>query len=95
LGDHLRLDRRRPAKGRIIKDRQIFRYCPIRRRIEVFDFGDASTAMGVGHDDAGVDRESFASHDPFLMQRATTVSNSFRNRSLSRKRPWRFLENVE
>jgi hypothetical protein len=29
------------------------------------------------------------------MQRATTVSNSLRRRSLSRKRPWRFLENVE
>jgi hypothetical protein len=26
-----------------------------------------------------------------LMQRATTVSNSLRNRSLSWKRPWRFL----
>src|SRR5277367_2274337 len=30
-----------------------------------------------------------------LMQRATTVSNSLRRRSLSRKRPWRFLEKVE
>jgi hypothetical protein len=26
------------------------------------------------------------------MQRATTVSNNLRNRSLSPKRPWRFLE---
>jgi hypothetical protein len=51
--------------------------------------------MGVGHDDAGVDRESFAPTIRSLMQRATTVSNSFRNRSLSRKRPWRLLENVE
>jgi hypothetical protein len=32
---------------------------------------------------------------PSFMQRATTVSNSLRNRSLSRKRPWRFFENVE
>jgi hypothetical protein len=30
-----------------------------------------------------------------FMQRATTVSNSLRRRSLSRNRPWRFLENVE
>ena len=32
---------------------------------------------------------------PSFMQRPTTVSNSLRRRSLSRKRPWRFLENVE
>ena len=30
-----------------------------------------------------------------FMQRATTVSNSLRRRSLSRNRPWRFLEKVE
>ena len=30
-----------------------------------------------------------------FMQRATTVSNSLRRRSLSRNRPWRFFENVK
>jgi hypothetical protein len=34
--------------------------------MEVLDLGDASPAMGVGHDDAGVDREGLAPHDPFL-----------------------------
>jgi hypothetical protein len=51
--------------------------------------------MRVRHDYTGVDREGFAPDDPFFMQRATTVSNSLRGRSLSRKRPWRFLEKVE
>ena len=36
------------------------------RRIKVLDRGDAAPAMSVGHDDAGVDREGLAAHDPFL-----------------------------
>jgi hypothetical protein len=93
--EQLRLDRRRAAEGRVIEDRWIFRDRSIGRRIEVLDLGDAAPAMGVGHDNAGVDREGLASTMPSFMQRATTVSNSLRKRSPSRKRPWRFLENVE
>ena len=40
--DRLRLDRRRPAEGRIIENRQIFRDRAARGRIEIFDLGDAS-----------------------------------------------------
>jgi hypothetical protein len=56
-GDHLWLNRRRPAEGRFVQDRQIFRDCATGRRIEVLDLGDASTSVRVRHDDAGVDRE--------------------------------------
>jgi hypothetical protein len=34
-GDHLRLNRRRPAEGRVIQDRQIFRDCATGRRLDV------------------------------------------------------------
>ena len=64
--DRLRLDRRRPAEGRVVQDRQIFRDCATGGRIEVFDLGDASPSMRVRHDHAGVDCEGLASHDPFL-----------------------------
>jgi hypothetical protein len=37
--DRLRLDRRRPAEGRVIENRQIFRDCATGRRIEVLDLG--------------------------------------------------------
>jgi hypothetical protein len=46
-----------PPKGCVIQHRKIFRDCPIGRRIEVLDLGDAAPAMGVGHDYTGVDRE--------------------------------------
>ena len=66
------------------------------RRIKIFDLGDASPSMRVRHDNAGVNLRK-ASPPTILsfMQRATTVSNSLRRRSLSRNRPWRFLEKVE
>jgi hypothetical protein len=64
--DRLRLDRRRSAEGRVIQDRQIFRDGTTGGRIEVFDFGNASTSMRIGHDYAGVDGEGLTSHDPFL-----------------------------
>jgi hypothetical protein len=85
---------RRP-EGRVIEDRQIFRDCATGGRIEVLDLGDASSSMRVRHDYIGVDREGLPRTTPSFTQRATTVSNSLRKRSLSRKRPWRFLENVE
>ena len=94
--DRLRLDGRRPAEGRVVQDRQIFRDCATGGRIEICDLADAAPSMRVRHDDAGVNGKSFASHDPFLhAARATTVSKSLRRRSLSRNRPWRFLEKVE
>ena len=40
--DHLRLDRRCAAEGRVIEDREIFRDCAARSRIEIFDLGDAA-----------------------------------------------------
>jgi hypothetical protein len=64
--DHLRLDRRRAAEGRVVENRQIFRDCATGGRIEILDLGDASSSMRVRHDYAGVNCESFASHDPFL-----------------------------
>ena len=64
--DHLWLDRRCPAEGRIIQHRKIFCYCAARSRNEIFDLGDASPSMRVRNDYTGVDRESFAAHDPFL-----------------------------
>jgi hypothetical protein len=51
--------------------------------------------MRIGNNHAGVDCKGLASHDPSFMQRATAVSKSLRSRSLSRKRSWWFLENVE
>jgi hypothetical protein len=75
--DRLRLARRRATEGRVIRNRKIFRDRTTGGRIEVFDFGAASTSTRVRSDDAGVDREGVASYDPFLMQLATTVSNSF------------------
>jgi hypothetical protein len=41
----------------VIRNRKIFRDCATGGRIEVFDFGDASTSTRVRRDDAGVDRE--------------------------------------
>ena len=64
--DCLRLDGRRPAERRVVQDRQIFRDCATGSRIEVFGLGDASPSMRVRHDNAGVDCESLASHDPFF-----------------------------
>src|SRR6188472_1407939 len=48
--------------------------------------------MRTGNNHAGVDAKASPPNIPSFMQRANTVSNSFRKRSLSRKRPWRFLE---
>ena len=54
-----------------------------------------SLAAGVGRDQAGVDREAFAADQTLRHAARHTVSNSCRNRSLSRNRPWRFFEKVE
>jgi hypothetical protein len=65
------------------------------RRIEVLDLGDARRRRA----SAVMMLASTAKASPptilSFIQRATTVSNSLRRRSLSRKRPWRFLEKVE
>ena len=64
--DRLRLDRRRPAEGRVIENRQILCDCATGGRIEVFDLGDAAPSMRIGNNHAGVDCKGLASHDPFL-----------------------------
>jgi hypothetical protein len=53
--DRLRRDRRRPAEGRVVKDRQIFGDCATGRRIKVLDLGDDAPSMRIGRDHAGVD----------------------------------------
>jgi hypothetical protein len=79
----------------VIRNRKIFRDCATGGRIEVFDFGDASTSTRVRRDDAGVDRDGIASYDPFLHTARHHGLDSLHRRSLSRKRPRRFFENVE
>ena len=52
--------------------------------------------MGVGHDDAGVDREALTAHDPFLhAARDHGLEQLAQKIALAETRPWRFLENVE
>ena len=50
----------------MVQNRKILRDRPTGRGIEVLDLGDAAPAIGVGHDDAGVNREGLASDDPFF-----------------------------
>jgi hypothetical protein len=52
-------------------------------------------AAGIGGDDAGIDGKAFALTRPASMQARTTASKTCRRRSLSRKRPCRFLEKLE
>jgi hypothetical protein len=51
--------------------------------------------MRVRHDDTGVDREGFAPDDPFFHAARHHGLEQLAQEILSRKRPWRFLENVE
>jgi hypothetical protein len=93
--DRLRLDRRRPAEGRVIENRKIFSDRATGGRIEVFDLADPAPSMRIGNYYVASTAKASPPTTPSFMQRATTVWNSLRRRSLSRKRPWRFLENVE
>ena len=93
--DRLRLDRRRPAEGRVIENRRYSATAPL-------DVGSRSSTLATPRlrcASATIMLASTAKASPptipSFMQRATTVSNSLRSRSLSRKRPWRFFENVE
>ena len=52
-------------------------------------------AVGVRLDIDASTAKPWPPTSPFAMQRATVNSNSLRSRSLSRKRPCRFLEKVE
>ena len=93
--DRLRFARRRAAKGRIIENRKIFGDRAARRWIEVSILATPRRRSA----SATIMLASTANASPppslSFMQRAITVSNSFRNRSLSRKWPWRFFEKVE
>jgi hypothetical protein len=52
-------------------------------------------AIGIGFDEAGVDRDPSPPTWPSAMHRSTTVSKRCRKESLSLKRLWRFFEKVE
>jgi len=94
--DELRHDRRRTSKGGVVEHRQVLvDGAAGRLRRKPFGAWDAALTVGLGLDQARVGGEAFAPTRPSDMQRSTTVSNKWRSRSLSRKRPWRVLEKVE
>ena len=66
-----------------------------RRSIEVLDHGDASSSMRVRHDDAGVDRESLASHLIASCSAHHRLEQSSSRREIPLSRKCRqFFENV-
>jgi hypothetical protein len=85
--DELRPDLGRRAKGRVIEHRQILvdraaRYL-WRQALGTFD---ALLPAGIGLDQTAVDRKAVTADETSLRQRRSTVSNTCRKRSLSRKR---------
>ena len=94
--DELRLDRRRPAEGRVVEHRQILADRPVRGRIQTRS-ARPRRADGGRRRRSGWRRPRSLRRPPAPRpcSAATTVSNTRRSRSLSRKRPWRFFEKVE
>ena len=61
--DELRLDRRRAAEGRVVEHGQILVDRPVGGRLQSSRVaGHAALTVGVGGDQAGVDREALAAH---------------------------------
>ncbi len=94
--DELGRDLRRRPEGGVVQHRQILVDSsaaasagrPVLAR-------HAALTIGIGLDQAGIDGETFAADQALGDAAASTVSNSSRSRSLSRKRPCRFFEKVE
>ena len=100
MGGELGLRRGRRSEGFVIQGVEILAHRPgcicgadlVRRPI----LGVAGVLLlDVGCDQAGIYGEALATNSPSAMQRATAVSNTWRGRSLSRKRPCLFFEKVE
>ena len=89
--DELRHQRRCRVEGGIVENGQILPHGMI-WRLGIMPFATRNVALpvGIGLDHAGIDREPSPPTNLSAMQRHTVVSH-LRNRSLSRKRPCRFL----
>ena len=98
-GDELRYRLAGCAPGSLIQGIEIFPDGSARPGdglpVNVIRPGRRALLVGIGSNQAGIDRKAAPSTSPSAMQRRATVSNSFRSRSQSRKRPCLFLENVE
>jgi hypothetical protein len=85
--DRLRLDRRRPAEGRVIEERQILCDGPTGRRIKSSTLPTPRLRCASATMMLTSTAKASPPTIPSFTQRAATVSNSLRRRSPSRKRP--------